>query len=358
MTSLSKENYRFRTKEAIRVISTVFVGLTFFSFIAFMMAGMDWFDAINHAFSAAATGGFSTKNASIGAYDSFAVELVAVVFMLVGGMHFGLIYSTFVERTFKLFKSPVTKFYLGTVVVATVVIALDLFAHGAGMMADLKKAIEQGAKDAGIKMPVIGSYNRQPLHPIYGVELWKDTYPSSIDWAQPSLYVAGRATDVHNNIRGNHKLLGNKLLIPWLTTGCYGEFESYKVEQMVLEALMNGARGITYFGFSEFTDSPLDFYYHIKALAAVKDHEDLIMDGKVTDITGTNKDMVYSMLVNGNEALLLVGNYNNSTPETMVKLPFKPSVIKDLREGKIVTGGQNFKFNVPRSDIRLFYLKK
>ena len=132
MTSLSKENYRFRTKEAIRVISTVFVGLTFFSFIAFMMAGMDWFDAINHAFSAAATGGFSTKNASIGAYDSFAVELVAVVFMLVGGMHFGLIYSTFVERTFKLFKSPVTKFYLGTVVVATVVIALDLFAHGAG----------------------------------------------------------------------------------------------------------------------------------------------------------------------------------------------------------------------------------
>lgn len=132
MTSLSKENYRFRTKEAIRVISTVFVGLTFFAFLAFMLAGMDWFDAINHAFSAAATGGFSTKNASIGAYDSFAIELVAVVFMLLGGMHFGLIYSTFVERTLKLFRSPVTKFYLGTVVVSTVLIALDLFVHGAG----------------------------------------------------------------------------------------------------------------------------------------------------------------------------------------------------------------------------------
>ena len=233
-----------------------------------------------------------------------------------------------------------------------------LFEYGKGMMADLKKAIAQGAKEAGIPMPIIGSYNRQPLHPIYGIELWKDTYPASLDWAQPSLYVAGRAVDVHNNIRGNHKLLGNKKLIPWLTTGCYGEFESYKVEQMILEALLNGARGITYFGFSEFTDSPLDFYYHVKALAAVKDHEDLIMDGKVTDVTGTNKDMTYSMLVNGNEALLLVGNYVNSDPSTMVKLPFKPAIVKDLRAGKNISGSQNFKFEVPKSDIRLFYLKK
>lgn len=233
-----------------------------------------------------------------------------------------------------------------------------LFEYGAGMMADLKKAIEQGCKDAGISMPVIGSYNRQPLHPVYGVELWKDTYPSSLDWAQPSLYVAGRAADVHHNIRQNHKLLGNKNLIPWLTTGCYGEFESYKVEQMVLEALMNGARGITYFAFSDFMDSPLDFYYHIKALAAVQDYEDLILEGVVTEITGSNKDMLYSMLVKGNEALLLVGNYSNSSPETMVKLPFKPSVIRDLRQNKNAAGSQNFKFEVPRSDIRLFYFKK
>ena len=132
MTSLSKENHRFRTKEAIRAISVVFVGLTFFAFIAFLLAGMDWFDAINHAFSTAATGGFSTRNASIGAYGSFPVELVAVVFMLLGGMHFGLIYSTFVERTLKLFKSPVTQFYLATVAVATILISIDQFIHGSG----------------------------------------------------------------------------------------------------------------------------------------------------------------------------------------------------------------------------------
>ena len=132
MTSLSKENYRFRTKEAIRVISTVFVGLTIASAGSFMLAGMDWFDAINHAFSVAATGGFSTRNASIGAFDSFPVELVAVIFMLLGGLHFGLMYATFAERSLKLFKSPVTKFYLGTVGVATVLVSTDLFVHGSG----------------------------------------------------------------------------------------------------------------------------------------------------------------------------------------------------------------------------------
>ncbi len=127
MSSLSKENYKLRTKEAIRVISTVFVGLTLLSFGAYMLAGMGPFDAINHAFSVAATGGFSTRNASIGAFDSFWIEFVSVIFMTVGGMHFGLIYATFAKRSIKLFTSPVTKVYLGTIAVASVVIAVDLF---------------------------------------------------------------------------------------------------------------------------------------------------------------------------------------------------------------------------------------
>ena len=132
MTSLSKENYRLRTKEAIRVIATVFVGLTVTSAIAFMIAGMGPFDAVNHAFSVAATGGFSTKNASIGAFGSFGVELVAAIYMIIGGMHFGLIYQAFSHRSPKLFKSPVTKLYLGTIVVSTVIVAADLLISGTG----------------------------------------------------------------------------------------------------------------------------------------------------------------------------------------------------------------------------------
>ena len=132
MTSLSKENYRLRTKEAIRVIATVFVGLTVTSAIAFMIAGMGPFDAVNHAFSVAATGGFSTKNASIGAFGSFGIELVAAIYMIIGGMHFGLIYQAFSHRSPKLFKSPVTKLYLGTIVVSTVIVTADLLISGTG----------------------------------------------------------------------------------------------------------------------------------------------------------------------------------------------------------------------------------
>ncbi len=130
LSSLSKENYRFRTKEVIRIISSVFIGMTILAVIGYILAGMNLFDAVNHAFSVVATGGFSTRNASIGAYGSFKIELVSVIFMILGGMHFGLLYSTFVERSFKLFKSPVTQLYLATIGVATVVISIDLWTEG------------------------------------------------------------------------------------------------------------------------------------------------------------------------------------------------------------------------------------
>ena len=130
LSSLSKENYRFRTKEVIRIISSVFIGMTVLATIGYTLAGMGVFDAVNHAFSVVATGGFSTRNASIGAYGSFKVELVSVIFMILGGLHFGLLYSTFVERSLKLFKSPVTKFYLATIGVATILISIDLWIQG------------------------------------------------------------------------------------------------------------------------------------------------------------------------------------------------------------------------------------
>jgi trk system potassium uptake protein TrkH len=55
-----------------------------------MLAGMHWFDALCHAFSTVAIGGFSTHDLSLGHYDSAAVNLVAVVFMFVAGINFSL----------------------------------------------------------------------------------------------------------------------------------------------------------------------------------------------------------------------------------------------------------------------------
>ena len=233
-----------------------------------------------------------------------------------------------------------------------------LYDRGKEIMADLKEAIRLGAQDAGIPMPILGSYDRQALKPTFAIERWEDIYPASVDMAQPSLYVCGRAQDVHNSINKNHRILGNKMIIPWLTAGTYGEFDSYKIEQMVLEALLNGANGITYFQASDFYDTPMDFYYHAKALAEIQPYEDLVMDGAVTEINGSNPDLTYSMLLKDNEALLLVGNYKAAPPATTVKLPFKPQQVLDLREGEnLKAKGDMLSFEVPKDGIRLFHIK-
>ena len=232
-----------------------------------------------------------------------------------------------------------------------------LFGRGKEIMAEIKEAVRLGAEDAGIPMPVIGSYGRQ-VGKEYFIERWDDIYPASVDMAQPSLYVAGRAQDVHDCILRNHKGLGNKKLIPWLTAGTYGEFDSFKIEQMVLEALLNGAQGITYFQAGDFYDTPMDFYYHAKALAEIQPYEDLVMDGAVTEVKGSNPDLTYSMLVKGKEALLLVGNYRAAQPAVTVTLPFRPKQVLDLREGKKLKARKNeLSFEVPKDGIRLFHIK-
>lgn len=126
ISSLSKENYRFRTKELIRIILSVYLCITIFTHVALCLAGMPAFDAINHAFSIVATGGFSTRNASIMAYDSFPIEMVVTCFTLISGLHFGLLYSLFVSHSTKIFKSPVIRFFLLSIVISTLSISFNL----------------------------------------------------------------------------------------------------------------------------------------------------------------------------------------------------------------------------------------
>lgn len=123
---LSRENYRFKIKETIKRISSVYFGITALSIISLVLAGMDLFDAVNHGFSIVSTGGFSTKNLSVGAFDSVAIDLVTSLFMLLASMHFGLIYAFVVKGSLNIFKSPVSRFYVGGILIATVVVALNL----------------------------------------------------------------------------------------------------------------------------------------------------------------------------------------------------------------------------------------
>ena len=79
-----------RITQSARMLWIVYVTITAACAAGYALAGMSAFDAIGHAFATVAIGGFSHYDASLGQFDSRAVELVAVFFMLIGAMNFGL----------------------------------------------------------------------------------------------------------------------------------------------------------------------------------------------------------------------------------------------------------------------------
>jgi trk system potassium uptake protein TrkH len=77
-----------RIADTAKIIWGIYLAFTALGCIAYFVAGMGAFDAINHSLTTIATGGFSTRTASIGAFDSLAVEIVAIVFMALAGVNF------------------------------------------------------------------------------------------------------------------------------------------------------------------------------------------------------------------------------------------------------------------------------
>lgn len=128
LSSLAKDNYRYRTQVIVHILLVVYVGLTALSAVMLRLAGMDWFDALCHAMSACATSGFSTKNASVAFYDSAWIDTVLIFTMGVAGMHFGLIYATVTGKRNNIFRSEVTRWYMGILVGCSVLIAIALYA--------------------------------------------------------------------------------------------------------------------------------------------------------------------------------------------------------------------------------------
>ena len=126
LSSLSREGYRSRANKTVIIFTSVYLGICILAFLSYCLAGMSAFDAINHAFSVCATGGFSTRNQSIGSFHSDLINLITMVFMLLASIHFALIFMAVVTRSLKPFKNPVLKFYLGTLAICSIITALYL----------------------------------------------------------------------------------------------------------------------------------------------------------------------------------------------------------------------------------------
>jgi len=126
MSGPSKDRLTPRIESTAKLLWGVYLALTLIAFLAFHWAGLNWFDALNHAFTAVATGGFSTRTASVAAYDSVAVEMVFVVVMLIGGISFPLHYRALTGYPKSYFKDPQIRFYFGLWGITILIIALNL----------------------------------------------------------------------------------------------------------------------------------------------------------------------------------------------------------------------------------------
>ncbi len=82
------------------IVLRIYLGYIAFGVLALKAAGMGWFDAVNHAFTAVATGGFSTKPESIGHWDNPVIEAVTMLLMTLGAINFFIAY-TFLQRKFR-----------------------------------------------------------------------------------------------------------------------------------------------------------------------------------------------------------------------------------------------------------------
>ncbi len=126
LSSLSKDYYHSRANKTFIIYTNVYLGLNLLSFLMYYFAGMSAFDAINHAFSVCATGGFSTKNFSIASFDSVPINLITIVFMYLASIHFGLLYFTVMSRSLKPFKNSVVRFYLKITFVSILLVSVLL----------------------------------------------------------------------------------------------------------------------------------------------------------------------------------------------------------------------------------------
>ena len=113
-----------RIAETARLLWLVYAGITLLCILCLKLAGMGWFDAICHAFATLALGGFSTHDASVGYFDSVAIELVLTVFMLISAINFATHYTVLFRRSFKPYLAdPETMPMLGIIAVSILICA-------------------------------------------------------------------------------------------------------------------------------------------------------------------------------------------------------------------------------------------
>ncbi len=116
-----------RIKETAKRLWLIYVGLTFLLTIILFFNGMNFFDAINHGLTTMATGGFSTKNASIAYFNNPAIQYSIAFFMFLAGINYTVIYYSLTGNFKKVWKSDEFKTYVILVISLITVVTLVVY---------------------------------------------------------------------------------------------------------------------------------------------------------------------------------------------------------------------------------------
>ena len=116
-----------RIKDTAKILYKTYFVITILNILFLLIGGMNIFDSLVYTFGTVGTGGFATKNNSVGFYNSTYIHLVLGIFMVLSGVNFSLYYSLYKGKVKEVLKNEELKLYLGIILVATLAIGMNLF---------------------------------------------------------------------------------------------------------------------------------------------------------------------------------------------------------------------------------------
>jgi len=120
------DKIRPRVKETAKILWMVYIGFTAFETILLAAFGMPLFDAVCHSFTTMPTGGFSTQNASLGAYESNAIQYIVIIFMFIAGANFTLHFRAITGNFKSYSKDSEFLTYFGIIVLTSILIFANI----------------------------------------------------------------------------------------------------------------------------------------------------------------------------------------------------------------------------------------
>ncbi|WP_270474916.1 TrkH family potassium uptake protein [Clostridium cochlearium] len=115
-----------RIKNTAKILYITYISITVLEIVFLRIGGMSLYESTVHTFATVGTGGFSTKNSSIGAFNSTYIHIIISIFMLLSGVSFSLYYALFNRKWKDIFKNEELKLYLGIVLSSVTLIALNI----------------------------------------------------------------------------------------------------------------------------------------------------------------------------------------------------------------------------------------